>query len=91
MCPAGMPRLFSFNSNARSLLRVFGSPDAHQKAQLKRVCIAGYDELVSTKLISLSAQQSANQQHEEDNEEQVQTERDYWLSREGRGDRQPSE
>ena len=86
-----MPRLFSFNSDARSLVRVFGRPDSHQKAQLKRVCIAGYDELVTTKLISFRAQQNAANLIDEDNQEQLQLERDYWLSREGRGHRQPSE
>ena len=47
------------------------------------MCIARYDELVTAKLISCSAQKNTANQLEENNLEQLQLEHDYWLSREG--------
>ena len=52
--PPGLPRLFSFNSEATIVLSIFGEEptDAHSRAQLKRVCIDGFGKLVTTPLIS---------------------------------------
>ena len=86
--PPHLPRLFSFNESGRSLLNVFGDPSNHQRAQLKRVCIAGYRELVTTKLIKSSTVQDLSHSLEGDNEIEIQRERDYWLSRDGRASRE---
>ena len=62
--PPGLPRLFGFNSPAKDLLGTF-SPDSadmnsHTKAQLKRVMIAGYDEIISRVLITDEAKKRIN-------------------------------
>ena len=86
--PPQLPRLFSFNDSALKLLNVFGDPTSHQQAQLKRVCVAGYSGLVKCRLIARAAVQVAAQLLEEDNEIEQQRERDYWLSRDGRANRE---
>ena len=81
--PPGQPRMFGFNDEAKSLLNIFGEPTMDVQAQLKRVCIAGFKSLVNTRLISSAAVSQANARIEEENDDDLQRERDWWASRSG--------
>ncbi len=53
--PVSTPRLFSFNETARAFFGVKGDPSrsrSHVQEILKRVCVAGFRDLVSTPIIS---------------------------------------
>ena len=86
--PPGLPRLFSFNEPAETLLKICGAfPSGHQKAQLKRVCVAGYKELVATSLISASAKTLLARTMSNDQEDDQDREQAWWISRGGRAQR----
>ena len=81
--PPGLPRLFSFNSEATIVLSIFGEEptDAHSRAQLKRVCIAGFGELVTTPLISDEGKKLAKSALNEGAQDDLIREQAWWESR----------
>ena len=81
--PPGLPRLFSFNSEATIVLSIFGEEptDAHSRAQLKRVCIAGFGELVTTPLMSDEGKQLAKSALNEGAQDDLNREQAWWENR----------
>ena len=87
--PPGLPRLFGFNESAQALLGIIssGCASSHQQAQLKRVCVAGLEAIVTTPLITSAAKANLNEAADDDHEEDMRREEAWWLSRGGRPDR----
>ena len=81
--PPKMPRLFSLNGEAAEWLSLFGDPDSHELAKMRRICIAGFRNKLANdvRLMKQEAISRLQQNTNDDTAQELAREKAWWSDR----------